>query len=383
MKISSERLTNAHYAAHNPIWIDTPSGLARAAKAWSRQSTLAIDTEFIRERTYFAKLGLVQISDAQTVWLVDIPALPDLQPLSDILTNGDVIKILHGGGEDLEIFQQQLAAPPQPLFDSQVAAAMLGYSLQLSYERLINELLPCNLTKGPSRSNWLQRPLTDDQILYAANDVAYLPLAAELLQSRLQTEERLQWHQQDMVNLIEQTQQPVDTDKLYLKVKGAGRLNGIGLALLQRLAAWRDQQAQTRDLPRSFVLNDQELVAVAEMAASKPAISNTDIKKLDDLHPRAKRRYTDLLVELLQHKPDQPLPELPGRPDATQRKQLSEMQAVVSTAAAALNVEPALLASKRVLQSIQRNHIETGAAKLLNGWRGHLLNAKLQTTLND
>ncbi len=382
MEISQDRLINAQSATLKPVWIDTQSGLARAAKAWSRQPILAIDTEFVRERTYFAKFGLVQISDAQTVWLVDVPALTNLNPLADTLTDANIIKILHGGGEDLDIFQQRLGLLPTPLFDSQVAAAMLGYSLQLAYEHLINELLPLHLDKGPSRSNWLQRPLSDEQILYAANDVAYLPLAVEILHTRLIANSRLEWHQQDMRNLLTLAQQPVDVDRLYLRVKGAGRLTGIGLACLQRLTVWRDQQAQLHDLPRSFVITDHELVSVAELAAGQPSITADDIKALGNIHPKAIRRYAQSMAELLQPKPDKPLPEFPGRPDAEQRKQLAGMQAVVSSIAMQLDIEPTLLASKRVLQSIQNNHLKTASNSRLDGWRGQLLNSKLDAVLN-
>ncbi len=399
LKITTERLTGARNAAQNPIWIDTSSGLARAAKAWSRQAgsqrtnspdtamgMLAIDTEFVRERTYYANLGLVQISDAQTVWLLDVPALDNLDPLADLFSNPDIIKVLHSAGEDLEILWQHLDVVPEPFFDSQVAAAMLGFPLQLAYEHLITDLLPIELSKGPSRSNWLQRPLSDAQIIYASNDVAYLPLAADILYHRLQASERLSWHQQDMLQLTRQAQQPVNLDALYLRVKGAGRLNGYGLAYLQRLARWRDQQARERNLPRSFVLNDTELVEVARLAtdrlARQTSVVAQDIQQLAELHPKSARRYAETLPQLLADEPAAPLPELPGRPAPAERQQLSALQATVKSVASELNVEPTLLASKRILQALQNSYSTTDDSMLLGGWRAGLLNNRLRTVLN-
>lgn len=382
IKISPERIQLAQNAAENPIWIETASDFARAAKAWKRCSELAIDTEFVRERTYYAKLGLVQISDTQSVWLLDVPALGNLDLLIEMLANPRITKIMHGAGEDLEIFWQQMQVMPEPLFDSQIAAAMLGYPLQLAYEHLITELLPITLEKGPSRSNWLQRPLTPEQILYAGNDVSYLPLAVEILQQRLRASNRLDWHAQEMRSVTAQVKRPADSDSLYLRVKGAGRLNGMGLASLQRLATWRDQQAQTRDLPRGFVLNDSELVEIAELVNNQHPINTDDIHSLKELHPKAKRRYAGLLIELLQQPPSEPLPELPGRPDAEQRKQLAEMQAVVRTTATELRLEPTLLASKRILQGLQTAANEQQQIPSLDGWRGELLDGKLGAVFN-
>lgn len=382
IKASPDRIQLAKQAAENPIWIETSSDFARAAKAWKRCPKLAIDTEFVRERTYYAKLGLVQISDTQSVWLLDVPALGNMDLLAEMLANPDITKIMHGAGEDLEIFWQQMRVVPEPLFDSQIAAAMLGYPLQLAYEHLITELLPMSLEKGPSRSNWLQRPLTSEQILYAGNDVAYLPLAVEILHEKLQACNRLNWHQQEMQNVADHVKHPKDSDSLYLRVKGAGRLNGAGLAWLQKLASWRDQQAQTRDLPRSFVLNDSELIEIAMLVTEKHPININDIQALTELHPKAKRRYADILIELLQNPPLKPLPEMPSRPDATQRKQLAEMQSIVRATAADLQLEPTLLASKRILQGLQTTANKQQQVPSLQGWRGELLNNKLRAAFN-
>lgn len=379
MNITPQQLSEAAQAADNPVWIETPSALARAAKAWRRSPELAIDTEFVRERTYFAKLGLVQISDTQTVWLLDVPALNNLDPLAELFADQGIIKTMHGAGEDLEIFWQRLEVLPDPLFDTQVAAAMLGYPLQLAYEHMINELLPMQLDKGPSRSNWLKRPLSDAQILYAGNDVTYLPLAAAILRTRLEHHRRQEWHAQDMQGLLEQARRPTDENGLYLRVKGAGRLSGMGLAWLQKLAAWRDRQARQRDLPRGFVLNDPELVSIAALATRRHPVTEQDILGLDDLHPKARRRYAEPLLEVLKDQPAEPLPELPGRPDSAQRTQLAAMQALVRSIAGELQVEPTLLASKRVLQGLQSQPPED---ELLQDWRGRLLNGKLRRLLN-
>lgn len=382
MKPTNEHISLAQNAAQGPVWVDTSAALARAAKGWSRATMLAIDTEFVRERTYYAKLGLVQISDAQTVWLIDVPALDTLDLLADMFTNCNIIKVLHGASEDLEILWQTLDVVPNPFFDSQVAAAMVGFPLQMGYEQLINELLPVEILKGPSRSDWLQRPLTDAQIIYASNDVAYLPLAAKVLQYRLQQKQRHEWHYEDMQKLVLHAQQPVQTDHLYQRVKGAANLNGSGLAYLQLLAAWRDAQARQRDLPRSFVISDIELIAIAEAAVKHTDIQAESIQALEQLHPKVKRRYASELASMLNNLDVEPLKELPGRPDPQQRQQLANLQAAVKKTSAQHELEPTLLASKRILQSLQRHYIETNQQELLPGWRGHLLNSQILAILS-
>ena len=200
--ISTDRLEQATLAAQAPVWIDNIDDLEIAANIWQSAPLLAIDTEFIRERTYRATLGLVQIANTEHVWLLDMPKLGKAEALAKVLGNPQVMKVLHSGSEDLEILLQELHTPIKNLFDTQVGAAILGKALQMGYARLIESLFDIHLPKGETRSNWLARPLSQEQTLYAANDVAYLILAAECLISQLQQRQRWDWLQQDMLSIL-------------------------------------------------------------------------------------------------------------------------------------------------------------------------------------
>ena len=186
-------LQAAEAAAGHPQWIDTPEGLAETVSKISESDVIGIDTEFVRERTYWARPGLLQCSDGHTVWLVDLTALNDFRKIAQLLENPEIVKVLHSPGEDLEVLYRLCGALPRPLFDTQVAAACLGSPLQMGYEKLLEQELGVALEGGKARSDWLKRPLADDLKAYAAQDVAWLPLLQRRLGEKLQEHERLGW----------------------------------------------------------------------------------------------------------------------------------------------------------------------------------------------
>lgn len=383
---SQQAIQQARQAASTPIWIDNAATLHQAASIWQQRSWLAIDTEFIRERTYYAQLGVLQVSDAQTVWLLDTPALRQhQQPIQDLLASSSINKIIHSCSEDLEVLSQQYQVVLAAVHDSQIAAAMLGSPLQMRYENLIGDILGQQLPDGPSRSNWLQRPLSPAQLEYASNDVAYLPLLMQYLQQRLQATERWSWLQQDMQWLLQKAASGNDPQQLYRKVKGYARLDAPALARLQQLAIWRDQQAQAQDLPRSFVLRDEGLMELASVAAS-PSYADSSLtqllKQTQSIPARVCQRYQPQWQALFSSPPERQLqPEAPL--SRTEKQLLSKAQESVKQHAAQLHVEPALLASRRILTELLIANRQTSAAAQLPGWRGDLLNDALQASLQD
>jgi len=326
---------------------------------------VGIDTEFVRERTYFPQPGLIQLSDGSEVFLLDPVAVAQMPDLGVLLGDTTTTKILHSVGEDMEIFRIVAGAVPRPLFDTQIAAAMLGYPLQTRYESLVGDVLGLELAGGKARSNWLKRPLSPDLLVYAGQDVIWLPLLHDLLAEALDKHGRLEWLQEDCARLVQNAENG-SGDAAVTRVKGAGRLPDEALAVLSALAEWRDNQAQARDLPRGFVIRDEALIALAAARTEDQLEQN-----LRTLPRPVQRRYADRLKGLIQSV-DTTNFERPAALmslDREQRDAVKQAQATVAEIAAGLGVEPALLASRRDLSRLARGE----SPDWMSGWRGTLL----------
>lgn len=345
--------------------------LDAAGAAWAGAATVGLDTEFVRERTFFPRPGLVQASDGRAVWLLDAVAQPRMPALAGLLDDRDRIKILHSVGEDMEVFRLLTGTVPDPLFDTQIAAAMLGHPLQCRYEQLVADTLDVELAGGKARSDWCRRPLSRDLLTYAAQDVIWLPRLQQHLAERLERAGRLAWLVEDCARLVDAARTDAAGPAL-LRVKGAGRLPDAALARLEGLAEWREQTARERDLPRSFVIRDEDLMRLAEGAAR----GRLD-EALRALPDPVRRRYRDRLVEMLESEVD-PAFERPAALEALspqQRDWIGNAQRRVRAIAEQLDIEPALIASKRELTRIARGE----RPDWLHGWRGPLLAELLES----
>jgi ribonuclease D len=354
-------------AAKHPIVLETSAQLESASAAWSDSEILGIDTEFVRERTYRAALGLVQVSDGKTAWLLDPLALPSLQPLADLLEDPDILKILHSGSEDLEVLLHSVGALPSPLVDSQVACAMLGQPLQLGYHAAVNWLFDIEVDKEQTRSNWCRRPLNSKQLHYAAMDVTLLPSMILKLRGQLETKGRWEWLLEDVARMQQTARTDVDPQEAYLRVSGAARLDERGLRVLRRLAAWREETAIQRNLARGFVINDAGLMGLAQ---SRPR-TKAKIAEVEAIHPRALERYGRVLLQLVRDGvQDDTQIDMPAPLSNAQKKLLKDMRDLVTRRAAALKVDPALLASRKELEKLIRASAdEEDLPERFLGWR--------------
>ena len=181
----------------HPVYIDSNDSLKQFAAQWSRIKILSLDTEFIRTNTFYPIAGLLQLSDGETCYLIDPLVIDDFTPLAEIFSNKEITKLIHSGSEDLEVFDRLLGVLPEPLLDTQIGAALAGLGFSLSYQRLVDETLQIHVAKGETRSDWLQRPLTEGQIHYAALDVAYLHDVYSVISGKLEINDRLDWWQQE------------------------------------------------------------------------------------------------------------------------------------------------------------------------------------------
>jgi len=346
---SQNEIKTALNAADRPIMVETTGQLEQAVNDWSQCELLGIDTEFVRERTWRADLGLVQVSDGKTVWLVDPIKTGSLDPLATLFSNQAITKILHAPSEDLDVLLYTTGAVPEPLFDTQIACAMLGQSLQMGYHTTVEWLLNITIDKGETRSNWCHRPLRPAQIHYAALDVCLLPMMQRQLLTRLKNLNRENWLAEDCAGLLKKARTPADPEQSWKRLNGNNRLDGTSLAILKSLATWRDEQAERQNLARGFVIKDNALMTIV----NKKPRSLTELSGLDVWHPKAVQRHGPLFItrinEILEQGLTSPIPES-LKPQ--HRQLMSDMRALVLEKAKELSVDPAVLASRRELESL-------------------------------
>jgi ribonuclease D len=349
--LNNTYINNALSAAKHPILLETEAQLNAAAGQWQDSEALGIDTEFVRERTYRADLGLVQISDGSSAWLADPIALGSLNPLSKLMARKKTTKILHSGSEDLEVLLYVLGELPEPLVDTQIACAMLGQPLQLGYHHAVKWLFGIEIDKDQTRSNWCRRPLNSKQLLYAAMDVVLLPLMLQELQSRLEDCGRWEWLEEDVARMKRTSLGQVEPETAYLRFPGFGRLDDPSLQVLQALAEWRENIAKSRNRARGFVISDAGLLKLTQLKPSGP----DEIREIEEIHPGALRRYQDQLLQLIAKARDEPIAiQRIEQLSNAQKKQIDSMRRVVTRRASELDVDPALLASRRELEKLIR-----------------------------
>jgi ribonuclease D len=360
-------INQAIEAAEHPNLLETAAQLESAERAWLQSSVLGIDTEFVRERTYRAELGLVQISDGRSAWLWDPLRFDSHEPIGSLLGNPAILKVLHSGSEDLEVLLHALDAAPAPLVDTQVACAMLGQPLQLSFQGAAKWLFDVEIDKEHTRSNWLRRPLQPAQLHYAAMDVVLLPQMLEVLRPRLEAAGRWAWLEEDIARMQRTSAEAVDVDLAYQRIGGNGRLDEGGLRALRTLARWREETAAARNRARGFVISDAGLLELARLRPTSAA----ELRAVEHVHPRALARYErDLLQSIATAAADRsPIERIEPLND-TQRRLLKQMRQHVQARARALDVDPALLASRRELEKLLRAGTDRSAIpERFLGWR--------------
>jgi ribonuclease D len=364
--------------------ITSNEDLAQASRLWAEAPVLGLDTEFVRTNTFFHKLGLIQVSDGRTSWLVDPLAARDLAPLAAVFRSPGV-KVLHSASEDMEVFYRGLGVLPEPLFDTQVAGALAGAGAFLSYQKIVAAYLGVELAKEETRTDWIARPLSAAQLAYAAEDVAFLVPLYERLKSDLESQGRLSWPFEDSASLLDTSRFEEDSEgaylRAYLRVKGAGRLDRRQLATLRSLAAWRDREARRRDMPRSFVLKEDLLLT---LATRRPKVLR-DLQKLPSYDPRQGARDAETWLQLIEETEALPESELPpritGKPLSPAVRDLeNRLRERVRKTAAELNVPPEVLAPRRTLDALLRLTVGKDDPRLpreLEGWRREVIGEDL------
>lgn len=335
----------------------------------------------MRERTYFARLCLIQLASDDVAAIVDPLAIDDLSPLGDLMTDPAVVKIFHAGSQDLEIFFRLLGQATKPVFDSQVAATLAGFPQQVGYGALVKEMLGVSLDKGDTYTDWAKRPLSDTQVEYALNDVRYLPEMYRRLRDELEREGRLPWLAADFGRMEDPATYECLPGEQWRRVKRVASLNRRQLAVAREVAAWREIEAQRRDVPKRWVLGDESVVEIARRAPRTPE-ELAGIRGVSDKVGRvAQKGVVESILRGL-GVPESDLPSIPKkrRPQGDVDGAVDLMIALVRSRARERGVAMPLLASRDDLERLAAGERE--ASPLLQGWRRAMVGEELLSLLD-
>lgn len=349
------------------LLVDHPDTIASSLTGHDH---LGIDTEFMREKTYFAQLCLLQIATADEIYCVD--------PLTD---NGqrefwrELLArdwVVHSARQDLEVVSQTAGSMPASVFDTQVAAGLLGYPAQMGYAGLVKDLFDVDMDKSHTRADWTKRPLREEYLQYAAEDVEYLLPAYERLGERLDRAGRLDWARQDSRLLLDPKLYDISANQAIDRLKGARNFRGQRRAAATRLAAWRESEAISRNRPRQWIMRDNVLL---EIAYKLPA-SEDQLVRIEGMPPKLLNRMgTHLLQAIEASAADENDYSPPRPPDDEQKALLKEMQARVAACAKDLDIAAETVASKRELAEV----IVSGSreSRVFSGWRRDIVGSDL------
>ena len=330
---------------------------------------LAVDTEFIREKTYWPRLCLIQLGTEQRSVAIDPFRVHDLRPLISLFENENIVKLFHAARQDIELIYHELGMVPKPVFDTQIAASLLGDTLQIGYGSLVLSECGIKLRKADSFTDWSQRPLTESQIHYALDDVMYLPKLYRSLTSKLESLGRLSWLAPDFAELSDESRYVEHPDERYKRIKRVNQLSRRQLNVARALASWRELTAMKRNIPRKWVLSDEQVVEICKrepraldqlfmVRGVSSALSMPDARKV-----------LALCIKAL-NAPENEWPELPRHIDKNEPSvdaQVDLMNSLVKLRAHEHGIASAVLASHADLVKIARAHYDD--VDVLKGWR--------------
>ncbi|NOR72571.1 MAG: ribonuclease D [Mariprofundaceae bacterium] len=371
----------------NYSYIDTPDALKQACSELAKASVLCVDTEFHREKTYFAHFALLQISSRESCYVIDPTAINDLSPVWELMHNKDILKVFHAARQDLEIIMLESGGLPEPLFDTQVAAALLGYGQQIGFGNLVQRILKKALPKGESFSDWLSRPLTPKQLTYAADDVIYLMPIYQHLEEQLQARGRREWLLEEQETLSSEKTYLIDRQEVYWRVKGVNRLRPRQLAILRELAAWREHHAEHKNIPRRRIVADDPLIDLAK----KDSVDLSTMGRMRGLSDGVIKRFGNEIIAVWEKGvacPEEDWPKLHPRSFHTSGTDLRQelLDTLVRLKAEEESIASNILVNQRELGALaswgKQRKDEPPELSVLHGWRRELVGNDLLRLLN-
>ncbi len=379
---------NSNIAPTGSDWIDgidnnyamvlNDADLHALCAQWKNCQYLAMDTEFIRTTTFFPQVGLVQVNAGKGNYLIDPLEIADWGAFCELMVDPAITKVFHSCSEDLQVFMAVMQLVPSPVFDTQIAASLLNLGFGCSYQNLVRHYLEIDLPKGETRSDWLQRPLYDRQLHYAALDVACLPSIYLAQQTNLAEAGRLTWLQEECRTLIDQYQRELEGDfsEMFLGLKGAWQLNQRQLGVLKKLAEWRELRARKRDKPRNWIIKEKQLIDIARLCPTDTG----QLRRIDDLGKNFIRHEGNEVIDLVQQAltiDEEMLPDPISDPlDGGAKNRLKRAQQFARNRAEELELPTEMLIRKRWLITLMQNLRDSASALEddllpgeLKGWR--------------
>ncbi|MCG8413477.1 MAG: HRDC domain-containing protein [Pseudomonadales bacterium] len=329
-------------------------------------------------------------TDGDAITLVDPFCVQDWSPFIELLSNPDLLWVMHSGSEDLVLLLSVFEIVPKKIFDTQAAAAYAGLGFSLSYQALVKSLLNTDVAKGETRSDWLRRPLSDAQLEYAASDVRHLITLYQTLEQKLRSSALIDWLAEDMRELVAGVYDIEDPDiwkTLYAGISNSWKLSDQGLALLQTLCVWREKESRARNKPRNWIAKDNELFAIADEFSSHGVIESDALLAMKEVSKEVKRKHGKAIIDALNQSTetgdiDRDLLNPPLHPKY--RDTLKSWRKIVLSKADELNIAPELLARKRWLQDLVKSYEQSGQLvwnSPLKGWRQQALQVEFERAL--
>lgn len=365
--------------ANEVLFVDTESALASLISTLGEQDFVALDTEFVRERTYYPKLCLIQLANDHVTACVDPLAIQDLSPLLEIFQNAGITKTLHSARQDLEVIFQALSIIPLPIFDTQIAASLLGHDIQTGYAALVETLLQVSLSKAHTRTDWSRRPLEVEQLRYAADDVRYLVPVYHRLHDALKHRDRLSWLQNEVESLTDSNLYVADPKQAWKKVKGARKLVAGQVQALKEACAWREERAINKNKPRQWILKNHALLEFArELPQTKAAL-----RELSTMPDYLVRTCGDELLRIsIRARTIEPADAEWGHEKLSndQKDRLATMTTLVDQRSSEQQIHPSLLATRRDLEALLRGSTDVA---VLRDWRWNIVGRELAALIGS
>jgi ribonuclease D len=363
-----------------PALIQTPRALEQLCEDLRHESVIALDTEFAREHSYFPHLGLVQIAGGDHIACID-PLAFDIGPaLSPLLLDASVTKIFHACLQDLEVIWHTFGLLPCPIHDTQLAAALMSEDHQISYANLVEQETGTKLAKTETRTDWLRRPLSPAQLEYAADDVRYLEQIYHKQVEQLANLQRSEWLQQDCAQLCQSPQERFSPELCgcWKRVRGAHKLQGLELALVERISAWRELRAVEQDRTRRRILPDE---LVIEIACRRPT-NSSELGRIGRMQSILDNDQLLSLADEINHayamKPEEWPSNQRFKPDAEQSAALKRVLEQLRICAADLGISPGMLCNRKDAEKLVAGRHDL---PVLQGWRHEAIGKDLLAML--
>ena len=367
------------------MYLKTDQGLADFCDHLNSSPVLAIDTEFVRERTYYHKLGLIQVSDGTQCAAIDPIHISNLEPFLNLVRNQSTVKVFHAARQDLEILHRLCDGLIQPVFDTQIAASVVGWGSQISFAKIVNKVLGKKIDKSETYTDWCRRPLSERQIEYALDDVRLLFPVYENLKKVLKRLNREEWLQGEFIPLEDPDNfKAPNLEKLYMRIKNIRTLAPKNFAIICELAQWREKEAQVRDCLAKNIVRDESLLELAR----KAPIDSKGLSRVRGLHKNEITRSNKNILAAIQRGLNLPLDQIPKLPEFEIYKAppgIEEMlSALVQIRSEKLKIEPSILADRKKINDFVKcfdQKLSLENHPLFCGWRKQAIGNQLYLAL--